>query len=287
MSSNNVLIIVFLVFVVMSLTSVVNDSFGEIAPEIMVKAERSVIILEMLKNIDRELTDALLIGANTTENLQTLEDEGIKDIQKIKHLTKEFEIIRSTLNKLGIATANQFAAEPDYWRGVNASPFPDDDEYSSTLYPHMMSIESDFAFPIESDLLIMSHGGCGCGPQKGYFRAGFDWWVIPQIWITAEQSNWVTVTVSEYEDLATVITDQSFEEIRPWGHFSIKNPGSSDWLIRHAVVDPYYGVQQSSVFASYTFTSVKPSYGTVSYAWLDNIKKSTAVTVASKVVTFS
>ena len=116
---------------------------------------------------------------------------------------------------------------------------------------------------------------CGsCPDQKGYFIAGFDWWIIPSIWKTSESADyWTQVSTTTQSYVSEVETDQYFAEIQPWDHYALKYSGQIDWTTSHIVTKPVNVELQSSGPFDFSSTYVYPSFASITHAWIDDVPK--------------
>lgn len=200
---------------------------------------------------------ALVEGADILKKLE--KEKEIVDEHKIDMLTDKFKKIRYELNKEGIASAKQYEDNADYWRSLSHPESPD-------VAAHGVHNTS-----YDSQIIPTSHTCSSCS-QKGYFISGFDWWVIQPIWKTSESADyWTSVTTTTQSYASEIETDQHYEEIKPWSHYSLKKSGSIEWVSGHIVVNNFDNeLQYSSPFV-FTSTYVTPSYATLEYSWIDDV----------------
>lgn len=226
----------------MVLPFVVADfAYAGVSPETMANAER---------------------GAEIWYELQEEKANQIHDVDKIQQLEKEFKQIRYELNKVGVATAQQYEDNPTYWRSLSHPPFPDE------LHGHEVH---------QAPYVENTSQNCNTCPQKGYFVAGYDWWIIPYIWKTSESADsWAAVSQVLTDYVSQVLTDQDHAQIQPWSHYALKKPGSIEWYTSHKVTDNNYEAIQKSNLFEFQSTYVKPSYAEVTHPWISDVPKNSA-----------
>ncbi len=221
--------------------SMIENSYAEFSPEVKAKAFE---------------------GAEIWKQLEKEQEKTTVDEDKVEQLTKDFKKIRYELNKEGIASAQQYEDNPDYWRSLSHPAYPDEvsDEIHLTSYSETIPTSST----------------CSTCAQKGYFVSGFDWWVIPSIWKTSESAEtWAVVTQASpsVPYISQVLTDQHYAEIKPWSHYQLKKSGSIDWYSTHTVKNNYNVEIQHSPSFDFTTTYVRPSYSTLEYSWIDDVPR--------------
>ena len=229
-----------------------NSAFAEIPEDIKAKALEGKQIWEKLEKMKEKLS------TNASEVAQE------------KALEKKFESIVKLMNKHGIATQEQWDADPQYWRSLNLPPSLE----SSRDYTH-----STGQIELQSgNLLETTSHGCGSctQPQELHVIAGFDY-LLWGFWPTSAYSEqgWKVLTYTGQERTTLVTTQDDHDEILPHITQKIKKAGTVnyDYLYDARV----YGTMLDSGSGSLSAIQVDPSSIAITFDELLYVPKTTTV----------
>ena len=129
--------------------------------------------------------------------------------KKIDKLEKEFDKYVKELNKHGIATQEQWDANPQYWRSMNLPDLPASETNDSS--------HSQTNLELGNTIETMSHGCGSCTqPQQLHVIAGFDY-LLWGFWPTSAYSvhGWKTLTYNGDSDVTNVTVEEDHDSVLP------------------------------------------------------------------------
>lgn len=203
-----------------------------------------------------ELIPKGLEGKQIWEKLEELKDKDHKTFEDKAYeldLQKQFDEIVKEMNKHGIASPEQWEADPDYWRMKNAPPFPTPSyERSASSRPDSFDRDGD------TGVIPLPNTSPGYCPQEFRVIAGFDY-LWSGFWpSSAFASEWQGSTSAPDELVSFVESRADHGEITPFIKYGLTRQGSASIAVEH-VVENAHGITLSE-----TDVTPYPAYRVIS-----------------------
>ena len=134
------------------------------------------------------------------------------------------------LNEHGIATQEQWEANPQYWRNMNMPPTPEPITENDNTHNMVWQGDSSIFNVSYNGIDLMSHGCGSCTSQKLYVIAGFDY-LLWGFWPTSAYADagWKTLTYVGQERTSFVTTEDDHDEITPHITQKIQKSGTVNY----------------------------------------------------------
>ncbi|MDE0089898.1 MAG: hypothetical protein OXP12_00845 [Thaumarchaeota archaeon] len=194
--------------------------------------------------LPEEIRQTALQGKQIWERMDELQNKANPteaERREATELQTDFDAVVAELNPYGIATQEQWEANPDYWITANIPAIPS--EYGQT------------------GGATAATNSCGCS-QTLWFIAGYNYWLWG-FWPTSVFGDWESLRNESDQRTSTAVVHTDLDRIQPFTTFTLSRPG-----VAEATLDMYGETEGGDIFwdpveKNVRITSVNPSYATV------------------------